>query len=136
MRTLCLALLLSLGAIAHADSDPNHGCSVSVTAGPLMVKQCDFSFAKQGDHVMLLWDVTPYKDELKGKEGNALLQAARGLVQGPAMAKYPKIKHFKVTVAEVPERDNYGLPQWSSLKVTDKFIFVVKKDGLHQIAPK
>jgi hypothetical protein len=118
-----------MGLQALADGDPNWGCDATQAAGPLLLKQCDYSFAKQGDKVLILWDVTPYREQLKGKDADATAKVAAALVQGPALAKYPKVKEFKVAVAEVPERDNYGLPNWSSLKIVERFVFKADKKG-------
>jgi hypothetical protein len=70
----------------------------------------------KGDYVHLFWNAQDVRTRFKGKSRVALLaQAAREL----ATRQYPKAAKadlVKIDIVYVRERDEYGMPKWSTLE--------------------
>lgn len=130
MRAMMLSLLWLLPTDpVRAEGDPNSYCGITLSAGALEIRRCDLSFARQKDRVIVLFDVFPYKARLASKGENALEDLARSLAEGPAREKYPDARQYRVAIAEVAERDVYGLPRWDTLKMVLRRTFLTDKKG-------
>lgn len=138
---MLLRAFLALGLLASPAFADNEGssspstCTVTAQAGPIVVKACDLYFSKHKDTVFVLWDALPYRGALAPIGDNALTRTAQGLVEGPGLARYPGVTSFRVAVAEVTDRDAYGLPRWDTIKILLRSIYSVDKKGHASLAP-
>jgi hypothetical protein len=130
LRALLVLCVLSSSAMAanEGSSSPST-CTITAQAGPILVKACDLYFSKHKDVVFVLWDSLPYRGALAAAGDGALTRTAQGLVEGPGVARYPAAAAFRVAVAEVTDRDAYGLPRWDTIKMLLRNSYTVDKKG-------
>jgi hypothetical protein len=129
-------ILGSLRADGLGAQDESASCSATVQAKDLSIRVCDFAFSKHdSEHVTLLWDSAPLQAQSLHLAPEAISFCAAAILRAEGLKRFPKAKSFKVVVAEVQDRDSYGLPQWSSMKIVKKIQFEVLKNGRLRLLP-
>jgi hypothetical protein len=131
IRAACLTAVLALfpwtqSPLAGADT-PSKKASQPVTGCPLKaqgvtVKAEDVMVTPKQGYVHVLIDLFPYHDRLKSMDDKGWQALALSAARDCAALKHPGNK-VKVDVVEFKERDTYGAPVWSSVKVLGKYSF-------------
>ncbi|HTB33401.1 MAG TPA: hypothetical protein VK842_00935 [bacterium] len=129
-----VCLLAPPSAALAGPSLPEGGCSI--LAAGVLVKDADIMVSKKPDHVHVLVDLFPYHDAMKTAGPKDLDKLAFNAASGCAALKYPDAKSIKVDLAEFSERDSYGAPVWSSVKVLGKYQFAKKKGAWKPVNTK
>jgi hypothetical protein len=126
-KPLALACLLALPLALPADAPAPAQAGCSIQSMGALIKDADIMVSKKPDHVHVLVDLFPYHEALKAAGPADLRKLALKAATGCAASKYPDARDIKVDLAEFSERDSYGAPVWSSVKVLGKFEFAKKK---------
>lgn len=129
--TLILAMLMACPAYAQPQA-----LSASVEAAGLQIQRADFIVSDKGSYLHLLWDAFPVKKALaeeakaKGLAPGALRRnVVKGLLESVS-GSYSKALKAKVDVVEFTQRDEYGLPRWSSVHKLAHFEIKLGKNRL------
>lgn len=126
---LFLALLLGLSRLAPAYLSGPESVSLSVKVGERAVRSDDFLLDQKNGYVHVLFNATPYLDSLpKGKD--ALAALVTQLLKSEALPQFPDAKLFKIDVADISARDDYGLPLWEKVRLIQRFTARPTKKGL------
>jgi hypothetical protein len=116
MKSLLLSLSLLTAAALRADGAPQ-GLTATVELAGLQVSQQYLSVKPADGYVRIMIDLFPYRAQRTALGDKFSFKAlAEALVKGPALASQPKMRAFKVDIAEYTQRDDYALPVFSSYK--------------------
>jgi hypothetical protein len=127
-KLLLLALLALAPALPAYLSGPQ-GVTLSVKLGAQQVNSNDLTFTQRPGYVHVMFNATPYLADIPGgKDG--LKPVVTELVKKEGLPNFPKEKLFKVDVADISARDDYGLPIWEKVKLIERFTAKVGKKGL------
>ena len=131
MRSIPAILLvfLALSPALRADLGQPTGLTLSVQAGDKAISADDISFTQKTGYVYLMFNAAPYPGAL-AKAHAALPKIVQALVEKEGLKSFPGAKLFKVDVADVSARDDYGLPAWDKVKLIERFTVKAGKKGL------
>jgi hypothetical protein len=136
VKTMVFLALLALPLSVRADAPPPPDAGCALKAMGAEIQAADVMVSKKPDHVHVLIDLFPYHDAFKAAGPADLKKLALSAAKGCAATKYPEAVSVKVDLAEFSERDSYGAPVWSSIKVLGKFEFTKKKGAWKPVQPK
>jgi hypothetical protein len=125
MKRLLLALIALHASLAAAEARP---VTPTVKAGAYEVRLDDIQVTDKKAYAYLLWDIQALglPDDVKAQD--AKLQAGvLALVKGPVAQQVPKAKGVKVDVVRFTQRDDYGAPDWNSVKKVAHYTVILGK---------
>jgi hypothetical protein len=131
MRPIYAILLavLALSVPLRADLGQPTGLTLSVKAGDKAISSDDISFTQKSGYVHLMFNAQPYPAAIA--KGRAQLPAiVKALVEKEGLKAFPGAKLFKVDIADISARDDYGLPAWDKIKLLERMTVKVGKKGL------
>lgn len=126
MRLSARALvLLAVALPAAAAAAGAHRLSPTVQAQGLTVSAQDLLLTPKAAYTHVLWDVFPARTRLdaaaEGRDREGFYRDfVQALARGPYQARLGG-RRLRVDVVEIPLRDEYGAPQWSSVKKLARF---------------
>lgn len=125
---------LTLSGRLCADLASPTGVTLSVKAGDKGISADDLALTQKTGYVHILFNASPYP----AADPAALPGILLALVKEAALPKFPKAAWFKIDVADVSARDDYGLPVWEKIKVLGRYSVKVGKKGLQiqSVPPK
>ncbi len=114
-----------------------------IKAGPLELDPKDLIVTDKKTRVHVLWDAFPCADLIaqgslaQGVKASAFRQTvAAALVEGYVFERLPKAGRVVVDVVELPEKDEYGAPKWSSVRKLEHLQFDLSSDGKAELEEK
>lgn len=125
---LILALLLSSQNDLRADLGNPSGIDLGVKAGAKAVSSDDIAFTPKSGYIHMIFNAAPYP-AVTGKNRAALSRVVLRLIETEGHRAYPDSNLFKVDVADVSVRDDYGLPAWDKIKLIQRFVVKATKKG-------
>lgn len=117
MRMLT-ALRLGLGLLAL--SGPGLAAEAPYALDGLSLPAAHVQVTMKPGYAYAMADLFPLREQLKGDPAR-LSRVAQALADGPVLERFPKATAVKLALVELPEKDDYGSPLWSSVKVLARF---------------
>jgi hypothetical protein len=127
-RIFLFLILAALTPSLRADLAHPDGLTVSAKAGDKFISTDDFAFTQKDGYVHLLLNASPYP-AMTAKNADLVL-VVKGLIKVKGLVDFPGSKLFKVDVADISARDDYGLPNWEKVKLLQRLTVTVGKKGL------
>jgi hypothetical protein len=129
MKAVLLGFFLVFtGAMQAAPLADFMKVTTTVNVDGLNISTADFILKKKKGYVYVLLDVMPYAkpiEERVHKTKQPVEAVRRGLllalVEKLLPEKFPSLRAYQADVVEFTERDEYGLPAWSSIRRLDHF---------------
>jgi hypothetical protein len=129
LKSMLLLALLALSPGLQAYLTGPEGVTLSVKAGGKQVNSNDLVVSQKEGYVYVMFNATPYLDGIPG--GKAGLKAlVTEMVKKEGLTRYPKEKLFKIDVADISARDDYGMPAWDKIKLIERYTAKAGKKGL------
>ena len=119
-KIITLAALLALAPNLHAYLGGPEGVTLSVKLGSKQVNSNDLAFTQKTGYVHVMFNATPYLAEIPGGK-NGLKAVVTEMVKKEGLPKFPDEKLFKIDVADISVRDDYGLPVWDKVKLIERY---------------
>lgn len=117
MQFALMALLALAGRLPAVEMNNANKVTGTVELAGLRIERANISVTVDPSRARILADIFPNQKERLALGDKFDPQAlALALVQGPGKAKDPKLKAFRVDIVEYSQRDDYGLPVFSSMK--------------------
>jgi hypothetical protein len=130
-KMFLLALLtLPLASALRADLSQPTGQTLTAKAGSKAISADDIAFTQKDTYVHLLVNASPYP-AMTEKSCAQLPAILKSLIRSKGLADFPGAKFFKIDVADISARDDYGLPAWDKVKLIKRFSATVDKAGVH-----
>ena len=126
---IVLGLLLAFNMTLRADLGNPSGMTLTVKAGEKAISADDIAFTQKLGYVHLMFNATPYP-YVMGHSKTNLEKTVSALIKSEGLKQFPEAKVFKVDVADISARDDYGLPAWSKIKLIERLIVTVNKKSL------
>jgi hypothetical protein len=105
--------------------------TATVAVGPLAIKASDLMTTEKPGYIHLMADLFPYRADIKAAGDRAKPETlAKGLVRELGLKRFPQATHFKVVLAEFPERDEYDAPRWDKIQILGRFEVTVQGKSL------
>jgi hypothetical protein len=128
-KKLFLLALLALAPNLPAYLSGPEGVTLSVKLGDKQVNSNDLVFTQKEGYVHVMFNATPYLADIPGgKEG--LKPVVTDMIKKEGLPHFPTEKLFKIDVADISARDDYGLPIWEKVKLLARFTAKTAKKGL------
>jgi hypothetical protein len=107
--------------LANAAPSQYEPLTGTVQAGPRELSLDNISFTPAKDGVHILFDVYPYAAKIKALGLKSIKPVVDELLKVEAPKRFPSEKIFKLTVIELSQRDDYGVPRWDKMRIKERF---------------